>query len=96
MMPALNGLLLSVGSSLAAVALGSQVRLPFERKEISVTRVCWRTMWVPIRWPAGANMAITIEGGQLMSQVANQPKVLLFAEYQTKFFTKVVMGSQGL
>ena len=36
------------------------------------------------------DLAITIEGKQLMSQATGQPKFPLFAESPTKFFLKVV------
>jgi cyanophycinase len=38
----------------------------------------------------GTNMAITVEDGQLMSQLGPQPKVPLFAESEGKFAAKVV------
>jgi uncharacterized protein YneR len=38
----------------------------------------------------GFNIAITLEGGHLMSQATGQQKIELFAETKTRFFLKVV------
>jgi hypothetical protein len=38
----------------------------------------------------GINFMITLEGGYLISQLSGQGKVPLFAESETKFFTKIV------
>ena len=37
---------------------------------------------------AGANLVVTLENGQLMSQATGQAKVPLFAEAENKFFLK--------
>jgi hypothetical protein len=36
------------------------------------------------------DMVVTVEGGQLITQLGAQPKVPLFAESETSFFAKVV------
>jgi CubicO group peptidase (beta-lactamase class C family) len=75
---------------LAAVALGAQVTLPSERKEVSVAPSVLEGYVGLYALSPGANMVITLEDGKLISQVASQPKIPLFAESQTKFFPKVV------
>ena len=42
------------------------------------------------RMPGGADMAITLENGQLLSKLGNQNAIPIFAESETMFFPKVV------
>jgi len=42
------------------------------------------------RMPSGADMAITLENGQLLSKLGNQNAIPIFAESETMFFPKVV------
>lgn len=75
---------------LAAAAHGDPVQLITERKEITVSAdILARYVGVYGMAP-GVNMAITLAGGQLISQMSRQGKVPLFAESETVFFPKVV------
>jgi hypothetical protein len=42
------------------------------------------------RMPGGADMAITLDGNQLLSKLGNQNAIPIFAESETMFFPKVV------
>ena len=75
---------------LAAVARGEKVELPSERKEITVAPKILERYVGTYQLAPKINMMITLEGGQLMSQVSGQGKVPLFATSETKFFPKVV------
>ena len=77
-------------SQLAAIARGEKVELPSERKEISVAPKILEQFVGTYQLAPKVNMMITIEGGQLISQVSGQGKVPLFATSETKFFPKVV------
>jgi CubicO group peptidase (beta-lactamase class C family) len=75
---------------LSVVAFGGQVTLPSERKEISVAPGVLSGYVGSYSSTPMANMAITVDGDRLVSQIAGQPKVPLFAESSARFFTKVV------
>ena len=77
-------------SRLAAIARGEKVELPSERKEISVAPKILEQFVGTYQLAPKVNMMITIESGQLISQVSGQGKVPLFATSETKFFPKVV------
>ena len=77
-------------SQLAAIARGEKVELPSERKEISVAPKILEQFVGTYQLAPKVNMMITIESGQLISQVSGQGKVPLFATSETKFFPKVV------
>ena len=77
-------------SQLAAIARGEKVELPSERKEISVAPKILQQFLGTYQLAPKVNMMITIESGQLISQVSGQGKVPLFATSETKFFPKVV------
>jgi hypothetical protein len=79
-----------LGVKLAAVAHGDTVRLTTERKEVPVSPTTLATYVGTYRVAPGAELLITLAGGQLMAQVGNQPKVPLFAESDTSFFLKTV------
>ena len=77
-------------SRLAAVAHGEKVELASERKEITVaTKILERYVGTYELAPK-VNMMITLEGGQLVSQVSGQGKAPVFAASETRFFFKVV------
>jgi CubicO group peptidase (beta-lactamase class C family) len=79
-----------IAAKLASVAHGEQVRVPSERKEITVSpRILGQYAGV-YQFAPGIDMVITLAGDQLISQLGQQPKVPLFAESETKFFPKVV------
>ncbi|MEO5959329.1 MAG: DUF3471 domain-containing protein [Opitutaceae bacterium] len=68
------------------------VSLPPERKTVHVSPEILRRYvgsYVMDAQPGVVNR-ITLETDQLMTQMAGQPKVALFAESETKFFLKVV------
>ena len=77
-------------SQLAAIARGEKVELPSERKEISVAPNILEQFVGTYQLAPKVNMMITIESGQLISQVSGQGKVPLFATSETRFFPKVV------
>src|SRR5579864_329754 len=75
---------------LAALARGEKVELPSERKEISIVPKILQQYVGTYAMAPKINMMITLEGGQLISQMSGQGKVPLFATSETKFFPKVV------
>ncbi|MFI5387676.1 MAG: serine hydrolase [Fimbriimonadales bacterium] len=75
---------------LAAVAHGEKVELPSERKEITVSSKILQQYVGTYEFEPKMNMIVTLEGGQLVSQLSGQGKVPLFAMSETKFFPKVV------
>ena len=79
-----------IATRLAAVAHGEKVELPSERKEITVAPRILEQYIGTYELAPKINMMITLDGGQLISQVSGQGKVPLFAESETKFFPKVV------
>ncbi len=79
-----------IATRLAAVAHGEKVELPSERKEITVAPRILEQYIGTYELAPKINMTITLDGGQLISQVSGQGKVPLFAESEAKFFPKVV------
>jgi len=75
---------------LAAVALGSQVTLPSERKEITVAPKILEQYVGTYEMAPKINMMVTLDQGQLTTQMSGQGKVPLFAISETRFFTKLV------
>ena len=75
---------------LAAVAHGEKVELPTERKEITVAPKILEQYVGTYELAPQIHMMITLEGGQLITQVSGQGKVPLFAISETKFFPRVV------
>jgi hypothetical protein len=79
-----------IANRLAALARGETVRLPSERKEITLdTSVLGRYVGAYQLAP-GADMLISLEANQLVSKLGNQPPVPIFPESETMFFAKVV------
>ena len=79
-----------IAAKLASVAHGEKVILTSERKEINVAKdILMRYVGTYAITPTIKNV-ITLEDGQLMTQLTNQPKFPLFAESETTFFLKVV------
>ena len=73
---------------LAALAHGETVKLPSERKEITLDpKVLSRYVG---GYQLGPGMLITLEGNQLISKLGNQGPVPIFPESETMFFAKVV------
>jgi len=66
------------------------VELPSERKEIALAPKILEQYVGTYELTPKMNMMVTLEGGQLITQVSGQGKVPLFAISETKFFPKVV------
>jgi CubicO group peptidase (beta-lactamase class C family) len=77
-------------AKLAAVALGAQVTLPSERKEITVAPTILGQYVGTYEMAPKINMMVTLDKGQLTTQMSGQGKVPLFAISETRFFTKLV------
>jgi CubicO group peptidase (beta-lactamase class C family) len=75
---------------LAAVALGAQVTLPSERKEITVAPKILEQYVGTYEMAPKINMMVTLDKGQLTTQMSGQGKIPLFAISETRFFTKLV------
>ena len=79
-----------IATRLAAIARGEKVQLPSERKEITLAPKILEQYVGTYALATKINMMITVEGGQLISQISGQGKVPLFATSETRFFPKVV------
>lgn len=79
-----------LAEDLAALALGEQRALPQPRKEISVPQEILRRYVGQYELRPGFLLTVTLEGGQLMTQATDQPKIPVFAESERRFFPKVV------
>jgi CubicO group peptidase (beta-lactamase class C family) len=77
-------------AKLAAVAFGAQVTLPSERKEITVAPKILELYVGTYEMAPKVNMMVTLDKGQLTTQMSGQGKVPLFAISETRFFTKLV------
>jgi hypothetical protein len=74
----------------AAVEFGGSVKLTSERKEITLKPEELGALVGTYALGPGVDLAITLEGGQLSTQLTGQPKFPIFAESSTFFFLKVV------
>jgi Domain of unknown function (DUF3471) len=79
-----------IANKLGMTAYGEKVVLPAERKEIAVTPAVLAEYVGTYKLAPKFDLAITLEGTQLMAQATGQPKFPLFAESPTKFFLKAV------
>ena len=79
-----------IATKLGALALGEDVSLPSERKEISVAPGILSKYVGTYAMGPGVNMMITLAGDQLTGQMSGQGKLPLFAESESRFFLKVV------
>jgi CubicO group peptidase (beta-lactamase class C family) len=83
-----------IAGKLAAIAHGETVTLPGERKEITLdSRALSRFVGVYRMvdgGPAGAPMAVALDGNRLTAKLANQPAFPIFPQSETMFFLKVV------
>jgi CubicO group peptidase (beta-lactamase class C family) len=77
-------------NDLAQVAQGGTVTLTSERKEMTIDPAVLARYTGAYRMAPGADMLVTLEGGQLSSQLTGQPPTPLFAQSETMFFLKVV------
>jgi hypothetical protein len=77
-----------ISKKLAALAHGETVKLTSERNQITLDpKVLSRYIGA---YQLGPGMLITLENGQLISKLGNQPPVPIFAESETLFFAKLV------
>jgi CubicO group peptidase (beta-lactamase class C family) len=80
-----------ISGKLAAIAHGEAVTLTNERKEITLAPDVLRRYVGAYQMANGGPVnLVTLEGGQLMSKLGNQPPVSLYPETETHFFLKVV------
>jgi hypothetical protein len=79
-----------LGRFLGVLAHGDSVTLISERKEITLSPTVLATYVGNYQMPAGATMAITLDGDRLMGQLTGQGRNQLFAESERMFFLKVV------
>lgn len=79
-----------IANKLGMTAYGQTVVLASERKEIAVDPVVLAEYVGTYKLGPNFDVAITLEGKQLMAQATGQPKFPLFAESPTRFFLKVV------
>lgn len=79
-----------IARKLAALARGENVKLPSERKEITLDPKVLSRYVGAYQLGPGVNMLITLEGNQLVSKLGNQQPVPIFPSSETMFFTKVV------
>jgi len=79
-----------IADKLASVAFGEKVILPSERKEVKLPAAVLAAYPGTYHLRQGFDIAVTLEGDQLVAQATGQPKFPLFAESETKFFLKVV------
>ena len=79
-----------IARKLGALCHGESVKLPSERKEITLDRAILNRYVGAYRMPQGAVMLITLDGNQLNSRLGNQPVVPIFPESKTMFFARVV------
>jgi CubicO group peptidase (beta-lactamase class C family) len=79
-----------IAKKLAALAHGDTVKLPGERKEITLDPKVLSRYVGAYQIAQGPAMLITLEGNQLISKLGNQGAVPIFAESETLFFLKVV------
>ena len=79
-----------IAKKLAVLARGGSVKLPSDRKEISLDPKVLSRYVGAYKLNPGGNMLISLEGNQLISKLGNQPPVPIFPESETMFFLKVV------
>jgi hypothetical protein len=75
---------------LVALALGEQVALSSEKKEINVPIEVLSQYVGTYEMGPGTNFMITLEENKLFGQMSGQGKIPLFAESETRFFPKVM------
>ncbi len=79
-----------IATKLAALIHGEDVKLPSERKEITLDPQTLHRYVGAYRMASGADMVITLENNQLLSRLATQQAFPIFPESPTMFFLKVV------
>jgi hypothetical protein len=79
-----------IAKKLAALAHGDTVKLPGERKEITLDAKVLSRYVGAYQLPQGPAILITLEGNQLASKLGNQAPLPIFPESETMFFQKAV------
>ena len=79
-----------IAGKLAALARGDAVKMPNERKEITLDPKLLNRYVGAYQMANGPAMLITLENNLLFSKLGNQPSVQIFPESETLFFLKVV------
>jgi hypothetical protein len=80
----------AIATKLAELSHGGTVRLPGERKEITLDSKTLSRYTGAYQMASGANMVITLENDQLSSKLGPQRPIPIFPESQSMFFPKVV------
>jgi CubicO group peptidase (beta-lactamase class C family) len=81
-----------IAAAVGSIAQGNLIKLNADREEIKLPVETLKKYVGVYEVMPSANMSITLEGDQLMSQPPGQGKVPLFAETETDFFVKVSEG----
>ena len=79
-----------IARKLAAQARGEEVKLPGERKEITLDSKVLSRYVGTYRMAGGPVMLIALEGNRLTGKLGNQPALEIFPESETMFFLKAV------
>jgi CubicO group peptidase (beta-lactamase class C family) len=79
-----------IAAKLASLAMGEKVVLPSEQKEVSVPLEILAAYVGTYELAPDFSIAVTLEGGQLVTQGSGQPKLPIFASSENRFFLKVV------
>ena len=79
-----------IGNDLAAIVFGQKYEIPMERKEIAVSPQILEKYVGSYQLLPNVVFSILLENGKLYGQVADQQKVSLSAETETKFFSRDV------
>lgn len=79
-----------LGAQLGALAHGDAVVLNSERKQITLSRGNLAKYVGTYELAPKVNMAVTLDGDQLMTQLTGQGKLAIFPETETSFFLKEV------
>jgi CubicO group peptidase (beta-lactamase class C family) len=80
----------AIAGKLGAIVRGEKIVLPGERPERTLPAATLSQYVGTYQLGPGMKCVMTLENGQLMTQVAGQPKFPVFAETETRFFLKVV------
>jgi len=79
-----------IATKLSGVVHGEAVKLPAERKAITLDPKVMAGYTGTYELAPGVNMLITLEGDQLSEKLASQQTFPIFPESETRFFLKVV------
>ena len=80
----------SIANDLAAIVFGAKYEIPQERTEIAVSPKILEQYVGSYQLLPNVVFSILLENGKLFGQVADQQKVSLVAETETKFFSRDV------